>query len=105
VYDREKNRLAFKMYDGQQIEIDNLSAGEKQLLLILLTVFLMDERPNVLLMDEPELSLHLSWQEKLVSTIRHMNSNCQLILTTHSPSIFVNGWQDRLVFIEDLIKV
>ena len=55
-------------------------------------------------MDEPEISLHISWQSKLIDTIRNLNPNCQLILTTHSPSIFAKGWQDRIIYMEDLIQ-
>ena len=84
------------------ISLDQLSSGEKQLLLILTTVFLQEETPNVLLMDEPEISLHISWQDKLITTLRELNPNCQLILTTHSPNIFANGWEDKLVFMEDI---
>lgn len=105
--DREQNSLVFQDegVEGKRIELDQLSAGEKQLLLILLTVFLMDSKPFVLLMDEPELSLHVSWQEKLIAALRGLNPNCQLILTTHSPSIFAMGWEDKLVFIDDIIHI
>ena len=75
------------------------------MLLILTTVFLQEEKPNILLMDEPEISLHIEWQDKLVSTLRELNPNCQLILTTHSPNIFANGWEDRIVFMEDIEKL
>ena len=68
------------------------------------TVFLMDEKPAVLLLDEPELSLHITWQEKLLDALRKLNPACQIIMTTHSPSIFVNGWRDHLVFVDNLIK-
>ena len=81
-----------------------LSSGEKQLLLILFTVFLQEEKPNVLLMDEPEISLHISWQDRLISLIRQLNPHCQLILTTHSPNIFANGWEDKIIFMQDLMK-
>lgn len=84
------------------ITVDMLSSGEKQLLLILTTVFLQEENPCVLLMDEPEISLHITWQDELISVIRKLNPNCQLILTTHSPNIFANGWEDRLVFMTDI---
>lgn len=100
--DKQRNLLVFRDETGETIELDMLSAGEKQLLYILLTVFLMDEQPTVLLMDEPELSLHIEWQEKLIKSIRQLNPHCQVILTTHSPSIFVNGWESKLVYIEDL---
>ena len=85
------------------IKIDQLSSGEKQMLLILTSVFLQEEKTNVLLMDEPEISLHISWQDRLIEIIRELNPNCQIILTTHSPNIFVNGWEDKIVFIQDLV--
>lgn len=85
-----------------KIQLEQLSSGEKQLLLILTTVFLQEEEPNILLMDEPEISLHISWQDKLIEMIRKLNPNCQLILATHSPNIFVDGWEDKIVFIEDM---
>lgn len=101
----------FKLYDvdnkalygaTKKIQLDQLSSGEKQILLILTTVFLQEEKANVLLMDEPEISLHISWQDRLIELIRELNPNCQLILTTHSPNIFANGWEDKIVFIQDL---
>ena len=47
-------------------------------------------------MDEPELSLHLSWQNKLVETIRKINDNMQIVFATHSPEII--GKYDEKVF-------
>ena len=89
-------------HSGRKIQLDQLSSGEKQMLLILTTVFLQEEKPNVLLMDEPEISLHISWQDRLIEWIRQLNPYCQVILTTHSPNIFANGWEDKIVFIQDL---
>lgn len=86
----------------EKVQLDQLSSGEKQILLILTTVFLQEEKPNILLMDEPEISLHISWQDCLIELIRELNPNCQLILTTHSPNIFANGWEDKIVFMQDL---
>lgn len=102
-FDRENNKLVFRKADGKIISLEMLSAGEKQLMLILLTVFLMDEKPQVLLLDEPELSLHIEWQGKLIKCLRKLNPSCQLIITTHSPSVFASGWQDRLVFMDEII--
>lgn len=101
--DPVKNMLVFKEgVDERTVTLAMLSAGEKQLLLILLTVFLMDEKPAVLLMDEPEVSLHIEWQERLIKSLRKLNKNCQLIVTTHSPSIFASGWENYITYIEDL---
>ncbi|MBO5016384.1 MAG: AAA family ATPase [Bacteroidaceae bacterium] len=85
------------------ILLEQLSSGEKQMLLILTMAFLQDESPSVFLLDEPEISLHISWQSKLIDAIKTLNPNCQLILTTHSPSIFAKGWQDKIVYMDDLM--
>lgn len=101
--EKDTNMLVFKEgRDEKTITLSMLSAGEKQLLLILMTVFLMDERHAVLLMDEPEVSLHIEWQERLIKSLRKLNKNCQLIVTTHSPSIFASGWENNITYIEDL---
>lgn len=101
--DPHTNHLIF-IDDGEVIPLYKLSSGEKQLLLILMRVFLMDSEPYILLMDEPEISLHIEWQYKLFEEIRHLNPHCQIITSTHSPSLFGDGWGDKLVFVEDLIK-
>ena len=85
---------------GKTIGIDPMT---NQLIFKLLRVFLMDEQPYILLMDEPEISLHIEWQYRLFEEIQHLNPHCQIITSTHSPSIFGDGWQDKLVFMEDLI--
>lgn len=88
--------------DKDLLLFSQLSSGEKQLLIILFKVFLMDEKPSILMMDEPENSLHIEWQQQLIDVIRKLNPNCQLIISTHSPSIFGEGWGDKLFFLEDL---
>lgn len=102
--DKATNLLVFRCDETHVVSMDKLSAGEKQLLLILITVFLQDEKPSILLMDEPELSLHIAWQDKLISTLRSLNPNCQLIVSTHSPSIFASGWESKLKFMEDITE-
>jgi predicted ATP-dependent endonuclease of OLD family len=96
------NKLVFRS-SRTVVQLNELSSGEKQILLILFKVFLMERKPFLLLMDEPEISLHIEWQYKLIKVIRELNPNCQLILSTHSPSIFGKGWGDRLTFIDELL--
>ena len=64
----------------------------------------MEDKSNVLLLDAPEISLHVEWQDQLITMMHELNPNCQIIMTTHSPSIFADGWEDKLVFISDLIE-
>ena len=102
VIDEENNGILFKI-DNLKINPYQLSAGEKQLLILLLTVLCQDEKPSILLMDEPEISLHLRWQYELIEIIRTLNPNCQVIITTHSPSIFGKGWRDKVFFIDTIV--
>lgn len=67
---------------------DGLSCGERRLLEILGTVMLLPEsKPGVVLIDDPELHLHLAWQEILVDTLREIRPKAQFIFATHAPSI------------------
>lgn len=99
--DRNSNMLQFLQY-GEKLSPYILSAGEKQLLVILLTVLLEENKEYVLLMDEPESSLHVEWQQRLVDIIRQLNPNAQLILTTHSPAVIMNGWLDAVTDVKDI---
>lgn len=72
------------------------------MLLILLTVLTEDRQPYVLFMDEPEASLHFEWQRRLISLVRELNSNAQVILTTHSPALIIDGWEDAETEVGDI---
>ena len=101
--DTNENKLVFRDKNNGKIQWYDLSSGEKQLLVILLTVLCQDEKPSVLLLDEPEISLDLRWQYELVSLLRQFNPNCQLIIVTHSPGIYGKGWRDKVVFMDDIV--
>jgi predicted ATPase len=90
------------LQEGDILTTRQLSSGEKQMMLILLTVLLEDQQPYVLFMDEPEVSLHVDWQQELVSIITEMNPNIQLILTTHSPAVIMNGWLDKVTEVSEI---
>ena len=53
-------------------------------------------------MDEPEISLHVDWQIQLLDVIYELNPNCQVIVSTHSPSMILNGWQSSVENISNL---
>lgn len=97
------SRLVFVQGEST-IELETLSSGEKQLLMILMNVFLLEEKPAVVFMDEPEIALHVSWQYKLLDTLTKLNPQAQFIIATHSPSIFGNGWGGNVVYMEDILE-
>jgi predicted ATPase len=100
---RDKNELFFNSF-GETISAYKLSSGEKQMLIILLSVLVQNKRPYVLFMDEPEVSLHVEWQQSLIGLIRELNPNAQIILTTHSPAVIMNGWADCVTDVEDIVS-
>ncbi|MBR3883220.1 MAG: ATP-binding protein [Bacteroidaceae bacterium] len=100
---RDSNEIFFNQY-GETIPPYLLSSGEKQLLVIMLTTLVQENRPCVLFMDEPEISLHIEWQKRLITLIRTLNPNVQIILCTHSPAIIMDGWIDAITEIEDITK-
>ncbi len=98
---RTENEIRFSQI-GETLLPYKLSSGEKQMLAILLTVLVEDQQPYVLLMDEPEVSLHIEWQKQLISLILELNPNVQIILTTHSPAVIMSGWMDKVTEVSDI---
>lgn len=88
--------------NGTLLSTNSLSSGEKQILLILLRVFLLNEKEAIVLIDEPENSLDISWQYKLVELLVKLNPNAQFFITTHSPSIFGDGWGEKIIYMEEV---
>ncbi len=99
--DRESNELRFLQYE-EVLSPYVLSSGEKQMLIILLTTLTQDRQPYVLFMDEPEVSLHFDWQKRLISMVRSLNPNAQIILTTHSPAVIMDGWEDYVTEVSEI---
>ena len=98
---RTENEIRFSQI-GETLVPYQLSSGEKQMLAILLTVLVENELPYVLFMDEPEVSLHVDWQQRLIDLILDLNPNVQVILTTHSPAVIMNGWMDKVTEVSDI---
>ena len=98
---RTENEIRFSQI-GETLVPYQLSSGEKQMLAILLTVLVEDDQHYVLFMDEPEVSLHIEWQKRLIDLCVEMNPNVQIILTTHSPAVVMNGWMDAVTEVTDI---
>lgn len=81
--------------DDSEIPLSSLSSGERQLVQLLLEV--MAAKSNPVLIDEPELSLHVDWQSKLLRTARSLNPNCQIIAATHSPEIVAEAPDEETI--------
>src|SRR5262249_41229213 len=79
---------------GDKIGLASLSSGEKHILRIF-TAILYDENTTILI-DEPEISLHIDWQRELIKSMRTLNPTSQFILATHSPEIMADLEDSRI---------
>lgn len=86
-----------------EIRYDALSSGEKQLLILFIETLLQRSESYVFLTDEPELSLHIAWQRKIIPAIKRLNPNAQVIAATHSPEV-ASKYKDSIFDMEKIIN-
>lgn len=99
-----EDELNITLTSGRKIDYRSLSSGERQVIFIFLKIINGSVDKSLILMDEPEISLHLSWQEKLLTEITKVNNLSQIIIVTHSPAMVMNGWLDSFVDIKNITK-
>ena len=102
--DTTQSKLQFKLGEDLLESNKRLSAGEKQFLIVMLTVLMQRKEESILIMDEPEISMHLDWQRTLIENIQTLNPNCQIIIATHSPGVIMDGWEQFVENMSSLIK-
>lgn len=88
----ETGSLCVRVGESDPVPVTSLSSGEGQIVVIIthLSFNPLARRANVFIVDEPELSLHVRWQELFVEAVRKANPDLQIILATHSPSIILD---------------
>lgn len=86
-----------------EIPLSQLSSGEKQLIILLTEALLQKGAQTLFIADEPELSLHIEWQRRVIPSIRTLNPNSQIIVATHSPEI-VGKFKQRTINMEKIIN-
>jgi predicted ATPase len=97
-----ENTLLIKKDENEALDLMSLSSGERQLIFIFLKIVNSLTKRTLILMDEPEISLHLKWQEKLIKAILDINKDNQIIIVTHSPAMIMNGWLDSYTDINNI---
>ena len=83
----EKTMPIFENSAGEEFDINDLSSGEKQLFLRTLSIKMLEPKNSIILIDEPELSLHPKWQQRIIEVYKKIGENNQIIIATHSPHI------------------
>ena len=98
-YDYNESKVDLKIYhtnylgdieDANAINTQNLSSGEKQIISMFSKLYLEEQKPCIILFDEPELSLSIKWQKSFLPDIMNSGRCVNLVAVTHSPFIFDN---------------
>ncbi len=80
----------FRNKTGKEFDINGLSSGEKQLFFRIMALKMFEANNSVILVDEPEISLHPAWQQKILKVYEKIGENNQVIVATHSPHIIAS---------------
>lgn len=85
---------------GEIHSADELSAGEKQIFFRGGSLLQMDLNDSIILIDEPELSLHPEWQQKILEFYKGIGENNQIIIATHSPHIVSSCKKEEVIVLD-----
>ena len=80
--------------NGSDLELEMLSSGEQHELVLLYDLLFGVAKNSLIMIDEPELSLHVEWQEQVLFDLQEMAklSDFHVLLATHSPQIIGDNW-------------
>ncbi len=105
VISREKG-ITFTTDKDQPLAADNLSSGEQHEVVMLYELLFKVRRDSLILIDEPEISLHVAWQEAFLRDLQEMAhlSSFDVLIATHSPQIISDRW-DLTVELKDAVEL
>ncbi|MFA6710453.1 MAG: AAA family ATPase [Candidatus Methanomethylophilaceae archaeon] len=94
IFVSDKNQLCVILNNNMTLPLSKLSSGEKQILIIFYRLLFHATPGSLVILDEPEISLHVSWQQKIGSLLLDISRirDIQLIVATHSPQIIHDKW-------------
>lgn len=95
----ETSTPIFTNSSGDEFDINGLSSGEKQLFLRTLAIKMLEPENSIILIDEPELSLHPKWQSKIIKVYERIGKNNQIIVATHSPHILGSVPKENIIIL------
>lgn len=95
----ETSTPIFTNSSGDEFDINGLSSGEKQLFLRTLAIKMLEPENSIILIDEPELSLHPKWQSKIIKVYERIGKNNQIIIATHSPHILGSVPKENIIIL------
>lgn len=94
IYIDNQRGLGVKLFDGSELSLDNLSSGEQHELVLMYELLFKVAPRSLILIDEPELSLHVAWQKRFIADLSSIIelSGFSAVIATHSPQIIDSRW-------------
>nr|MDT0662599.1 AAA family ATPase [Micromonospora sp. DSM 115978] len=101
-FDRDRGFVFLSNNEGFELTADRLSSGEQHELVLIYDLLFNVTPQTLVLIDEPELSLHVAWQQQFLSDITQISdiNGLRFIVATHSPQIVHKNWS-RMVALGD----
>ncbi len=96
IVDIDENKLILENLSGKKLEVKDLSAGEKQIYYRAIFLLSLNLKNSLILADEPEISLHPTWQSSLLSLYENTGENNQVFIATHSPHVLSSANPENL---------
>jgi predicted ATP-binding protein involved in virulence len=93
------NKPIFRTLTGEYVPLSSLSSGELLLYSKVASIMLFNLKNAIVLIDEPEMSFHPTWQKKIIQIYKNIPGNNQFIIATHSPHILMSANEDRIVLL------
>ncbi len=92
--DKEKGFVFISKITGKEIPLSGLSSGEQHEIVLFYTLLFKIQPQTFILIDEPEISLHISWQNDFIEDLKEIIeiTKLNILIATHSPNIIGNNW-------------
>jgi predicted ATP-binding protein involved in virulence len=99
---KKSKGFVFKFKNGKVLTPEKLSSGEQHEVIINYELLFKTEENSIILIDEPEISLHIMWQEEIITNLLRIAelNKLNIIVATHSPQIIDDRW-DLTVDLEE----
>jgi hypothetical protein len=101
--DKEKG-FVFRTDDGQPLNPSHLSSGEQHMLVLFSELLFRVESNSLVMIDEPEISLHVTWQKQFLRDLQQVTelASFDVLIATHSPQIVHDRWDDLTVELQGM---
>jgi predicted ATP-binding protein involved in virulence len=86
--------FVFTTSKGTILPLESLSSGEQHELVLFYELLFRVDPGSLILIDEPEISLHISWQQQFLEDVQEVTplTDIDILMATHSPDIINNHW-------------